>query len=362
MTNDVETLDPRQVSSDTTLARPRRQLVLTILYHPDFGRVGERSWLPPVASAAPAAVSRQTPIRVGCGDGQLGDGEECDDGDLNFAGDYGPGCSLDCEALPWCGDGIHQPDHEACDDGDLDNKDDCLTSCEAASCGDGYLHTGVEQCDFAATNDCTNECTLPGCGNGVVDEGEECDDGNTDETDECTSMCADARCGDGFTQVSNEEECDDGNEDDDDGCNTACARDRVVFVTSEIYSGYELGGLVGADAICQSFANDAELENADSSAPGSATTPTRPRFDSTSRRAYRLLDGRLVAWDWEDLTDGAIWTTIDITAASELLDGSHAWSNTGLDGFQAAEPADCDGWKRDGGEGRRGSFQQIDER
>ncbi|MCA9718121.1 MAG: DUF4215 domain-containing protein, partial [Myxococcales bacterium] len=172
--------------------------------------------------------------------------------------------ALDCEALPWCGDGIHQPDHEACDDGDLDNKDDCLTSCEAASCGDGYLHTGVEQCDFAATNDCTNECTLPGCGNGVVDEGEECDDGNTDETDECTSMCADARCGDGFTQVSNEEECDDGNEDDDDGCNTACARDRVVFVTSEIYSGYELGGLVGADAICQSFANDAELENADS--------------------------------------------------------------------------------------------------
>ncbi len=302
-------------------------------------------------------------IRVGCGDGLIDEGEECDDGDLNIAGDYGPGCSLECRVLPWCGDGVRQPDYEACDDGDLDNSNACLTTCEAASCGDGYLHTGAEQCDYAITNDCTNECTLPGCGNNVVEGDEECDDGNADETDECTSMCTSPRCGDGHVQVSNDEECDDGNEVDDDGCNNDCARDRVVFVTSEIYSGYELGGLVGADAICQSFATDAELDNADSFLAWLSDDSASPatRF-LQSKGAYRLLDGRLVAWDWDDLTDGEIWTTIDVTDQSEMIDGSHAWSNTGPDGFQAANPADCSGWKQDGTEGRRGSFQQIDER
>jgi len=35
------------------------------------------------------------------------------------------------------------------------------------------------------------------CGNGVVDEGEECDDGNDDDHDTCTNICLFPRCGDG---------------------------------------------------------------------------------------------------------------------------------------------------------------------
>jgi cysteine-rich repeat protein len=35
------------------------------------------------------------------------------------------------------------------------------------------------------------------CGNGVVDPGEECDDGNDDDNDACTSQCLFPRCGDG---------------------------------------------------------------------------------------------------------------------------------------------------------------------
>lgn len=35
------------------------------------------------------------------------------------------------------------------------------------------------------------------CGNGRLDSGEQCDDGNSVDTDACTAQCRDARCGDG---------------------------------------------------------------------------------------------------------------------------------------------------------------------
>ncbi|MDD4319252.1 MAG: DUF4215 domain-containing protein [Candidatus Peribacteraceae bacterium] len=58
------------------------------------------------------------------------------------------------------------------------------------------------------------------CGNGVVDAGEDCDDGNTVNTDTCTNKCGAAACGDGYVQA--EEECDDGNATNDDGCSSLC--------------------------------------------------------------------------------------------------------------------------------------------
>ena len=301
-------------------------------------------------------------IRVGCGDGLIDDGEECDDGELNLDQDYGAGCSVECKVLPWCGDGVVQPEHEECDDGDLDNNNACLTTCEAASCGDGHLHTGSEACDDGNHNPvdgCTNECELPGCGNGVVEGDEECDDGNADETDACTSQCKDASCGDGHTQAVVDEECDDGNEVYDDGCNNDCARDRVVFVTSEVFQGGDFGSLDGADAECRALASAAELENAQSfrawlsDESGAPTT----RF-LQSRGRYVLLDGREVASNWDDLVDGMLWTTIDVTEVAEQIPGSAVWSNTGIDGSLAEDPADCEDWTSSSGshEGRQGAF------
>lgn len=57
-------------------------------------------------------------------------------------------------------------------------------------CGDGVLDDG-EQCDdgnFESGDGC-NACRLPRCGDGVVDPGEECDDGNGDAGDGCTPQC-----------------------------------------------------------------------------------------------------------------------------------------------------------------------------
>lgn len=59
------------------------------------------------------------------------------------------------------------------------------------------------------------------CGDMVVDAGEECDDGNTVNTDGCTNACNYARCGDGI--LADSEECDDGNTFNFDGCDSLCA-------------------------------------------------------------------------------------------------------------------------------------------
>ena len=59
------------------------------------------------------------------------------------------------------------------------------------------------------------------CGNGVIEPGEQCDDGNLDDTDACLGSCENASCGDGFTWAGTED-CDDGNGDDTDACLSNC--------------------------------------------------------------------------------------------------------------------------------------------
>jgi len=61
---------------------------------------------------------------------------------------------------------------------------------------------------------------LASCGDGVAACDEECDDGNSSNTDDCTNACTLAVCGDGFVQPG--ETCDDGNASDDDGCPNDC--------------------------------------------------------------------------------------------------------------------------------------------
>ncbi len=153
-----------------------------------------------------------------CGDGLVGPGEECDDGDDDDTDD----CTSLCRNAV-CGDGFLHPD-EACDDGNEVESDDCLTECVPASCGDRVVWEGVEECDDGNDDDddgCSNSCTLPVCGDGVVQGDEECEDGDEDDTDACLSSCKAAVCGDGFLWEG-EELCDDGNLDDDDACPTSC--------------------------------------------------------------------------------------------------------------------------------------------
>jgi cysteine-rich repeat protein len=127
--------------------------------------------------------------------------------------------------VAWCGDGFVQAG-EQCDDGNSDNRDNCTNVCTVARCGDGFVQAG-EQCDDGNANNgdgCTNACRTARCGDRIVEVGvEQCDDGNSDNGDNCTNVCTVARCGDGNVHAGIEE-CDDGNRDDHDYCTNACKR------------------------------------------------------------------------------------------------------------------------------------------
>jgi cysteine-rich repeat protein len=119
------------------------------------------------------------------------------------------------------GDGVVQAG-EACDDGNDDDTDACSSMCAAGACGDGVVQMG-EACDDGNAVDedtCTGTCEDAACGDGFVQPGEACDDGNTVDGDDCTNACALATCGDGGVQMG--EACDDGNAVDTDACLSTC--------------------------------------------------------------------------------------------------------------------------------------------
>ncbi|MBI4957362.1 MAG: hypothetical protein HY908_35460 [Myxococcales bacterium] len=137
-----------------------------------------------------------------CGDGLVwstdGGTEPCDGDGAGVAGET-PACDDDCTAVV-CGDGnANAAAGEGCDDGNQDNTDACPDgangTCEAATCGDGFVWTQ---------------------GGGT----EGCDDGDADDTDSCPTTCATATCGDGFVWSTDggTEDCDDQNGVTGDGC------------------------------------------------------------------------------------------------------------------------------------------------
>jgi cysteine-rich repeat protein len=152
-------------------------------------------------------------------------GEQCDDGN----GSNADACLNTCQAAS-CGDGFVWSGVEQCDDGNPSNSDACLATCEAARCGDGFLWAGVEECDDGNTlpgDGCAADCELETatCGNGVVEAGEGCDDGNSDNTDACLNTCQPASCGDGFVWAG-VEQCDDANGINTDACLDTCEAAR----------------------------------------------------------------------------------------------------------------------------------------
>jgi cysteine-rich repeat protein len=68
-------------------------------------------------------------------------------------------------------------------------------------------------------------CVAPSfCGDGTTNAGEECDDGNTDNADNCSNLCVIADgCADGNLDAG--EQCDDNNVIAGDGCSSTCTSD-----------------------------------------------------------------------------------------------------------------------------------------
>ncbi len=122
-----------------------------------------------------------------CGDGNACTVDTCDEGAQTCV--HSP-------AATCCGNGVIEGS-EVCDDGNTSNSDTCTNTCQPARCGDGFVQTGVEQCDAGAANSnapdasCRPDCRPQRCGDGIVDvsHGEQCDDGNAVAGDGCTPQC-----------------------------------------------------------------------------------------------------------------------------------------------------------------------------
>ncbi len=107
-------------------------------------------------------------------------------------------------------------------------------SCDPANC----IAYGTQQAVFDAEEGTTYYISVDGyhdaagnftlslgcaggtCGDGVVNDGEECDDGNNVACDGCSATCTQETCGNGIVEC--DEECDDGNNAGGDGCSPDC--------------------------------------------------------------------------------------------------------------------------------------------
>lgn len=164
-----------------------------------------------------------------CGDGVLNSaaGELCDDG--NTTG--GDGCADDCRSVEICGNGIRDVS-EACDDGNTVPGDGCSGNCKSTEvCGNGIVDLNEKCDDGGAAGGCNDDCQGgTGCGDGAIDRDgsgnalEECDDGNTDNQDDCTNACNLNVCGDTIIQTSGAriEGCDPGSAGETAACNLDC--------------------------------------------------------------------------------------------------------------------------------------------
>ncbi len=102
---------------------------------------------------------------------------------------------------------------------------------------------------------------------------------------------------------------------------------KIVFVTSTVHNG-ALGGVSGADKICQDLADDAGLRGTFKA--WISTSESSPTTNFTrSRVPYVLPDGNtMVAQNWYDLTDGELSHAINMNEIGGSVAGDYVWTNT----------------------------------
>ena len=172
------------------------------------------------------------------------------------------------------------------------------------------------------------------CGNGILDPGEQCDDGNNDNTDGCLITCVIATCGDGFTEVG-VEACDHGSGDtsNPDSCHD-CSADGNQCVQTADPSTLHLGctpGTVFAAAATQNIVMTASLDSRvsviDSSIPFDPNDPTDTANFCSVITVYDSLGVALTGemclrktaddqWDWHVIAGGV-----------DFADGSFSFAN-----------------------------------
>lgn len=296
------------------------------------------------------AGSSPTGLAIGiCGNGIVEAREQCDDGNrVN-----GDGCNRYCRSetaaagrrsSSVCGNGILETT-ESCDDGNRVNSDGCSAVCFVEvpasvrrSCGNGAVDSG-EMCDEGGicTSDnitpCTSDsqcprfrgfsgrcaprngdgcdlnCMVEGrsiCGNEVLEEGEECDDGNRIDGDGCDFSCQ-------FELPENEVICD-GLDDNSNGqVDEGCDDDGDDYCDSGMNTA-------GTPAVCPNGGGDCH-DNSASINPGS----TENCFTSGDDNCNRQYDEGCTPYtcsDNDEANDPLMGGTLIITSANGQVSDS----------------------------------------
>jgi cysteine-rich repeat protein len=199
--------------------------------------------------------------------------------------------------------------------------DDPAARCEASTGGEtsAAATAGGE----TSTGDPADAASTASSGSASADPDTTTSTATTDDPDESTGPAA--FCGDGVVQSAppHREECDFADPAWADACNARCRRDRFVFVAGgPLWKAGDLLGLAGADQYCRSSAGLAGLD------PALALRFKALLSDSTadavdrlfrSEGRYVLLDGTVVADDWDALITEPLQHPIDLTETGETL-------------------------------------------
>jgi cysteine-rich repeat protein len=165
-----------------------------------------------------------------CGDSIINGLEVCEKGnlstcktDLGYDGIHICNGTCDgwdiCITNQSCGDGIINGNEQCEGNSGVGPHQECDSDCKIVNlpfCGNYIVDQVSEECDRNVTRNgswlhnplaCSSECKLQSyCGDGIVDDNEECDDGNWILDDNCTNSCHLPICGDNIKQA--DEVCD----------------------------------------------------------------------------------------------------------------------------------------------------------
>lgn len=245
----------------------------------------------------------------------------------------GSACRTDCSihahcvTNTWC-------DGQSC----VTTKQDGAPCSNDAECANGHCPAddGV-CCDMACSGGCQACTAAKTCGQdgvcGLVNAG-------TDPDNECAGVlnCYSGTCLDG----------------------------TVAFVTSLLYDG-DMGGLAGADAICQSHATMACLPGSYSAWLSTAGASPSTRMAAQSI-PYRLVDGTKIGDQLTDLLDNTIDAPFNVdefgnpapTSQEICGEASNSWTGTLPDGTPWSDTNRCSDWTSTTGEGEWGFNNSVD--
>jgi hypothetical protein len=111
---------------------------------------------------------------------------------------------------------------------------------------------------------------------------------------------------------------------------------RLVFVTSETFDGTDVGsgmGAAGGDAHCQRLANAAGHQGRYLAWLSDSSSSPASRFTQSQYR-YRLIDGTVIAEDFDDLIDGELLAPLVLDEYGVIQDGisDGPWTGTSIAG------------------------------